>query len=101
MGAASDADQLHVAPELRFDDRQSHNARMACGIGGHEAEPETGGHHGQCPVVALAPIGGCAGDALRVENLVGVAGELAVEAMNVTLTVKLAHRKRFLTREAV
>ena len=101
MGAASDADKLHVAPELRFDHRPSHNAWIAGAIGGHEAEPETGGYHGQSPVVALAPIGGRAGDALRAENFVGVAGKLAVDAMNVALAVKLTYRKHSLIREAV
>src|SRR5215475_7117472 len=86
---ASDAHQVYIAPELRFDDRQSDNTRVLDSVRWHEGEAEASRHHRQCPIVALAPIGWHASDPLLLKDLVGIASELAVHAVNVPLAIHL------------
>src|SRR6266446_4974203 len=74
---------------------------MLDGICRHEGEAQSRRNHRKGPVVALAPIGGRAGDALLLQNLICVTGELTIYAMDVVLAVHLPHRKRPLVSEAV
>src|SRR5215204_7780915 len=72
---------------------------------GHEAEAEAARHHGEDPVVALAPIGRLAGEAVLLPERAGIAVELAVDAIEVADAFEVARpdavlgRKRMLGRK--
>src|SRR5215472_16044766 len=99
VGSAPDCDEVHLSPELRFNDRQRGDARMLDGICGHEGKSQTSSDHGHRPIVAFTPIRRGAGDTLLLKNVVGIAGKLAVHPMYVTLAVQLLDRESRLACE--
>ena len=58
--------------------RQANHALMVHRIFWHEGPADARSDHGQCPVVALAPIGGLALDVLGGKDRVGITGEFTV-----------------------
>src|SRR5262249_54922922 len=74
---------------------------MLYGIGRHEGEAQPGCYHRQSPIVAFAPIGRRAGDALLLKNLIGVPREFPVHAVNVIFAIHFSHRKFPLVGESV
>ena len=79
----------------------SDHARVLDGIGRHERETQSGSDHCQRPVVALAPVGRRAGDALFVQYTVGIAREFAVQAVNIILAIHRADGRTARIRQPV
>src|SRR5215470_7029211 len=74
---------------------------MVRGIFRHERKAEPRSDHSQGPIVALAPIGGRASHAFLLENMIGVAGELAIHSMDVAFPVQLPDREGALASESM
>src|SRR5580704_5387245 len=90
IATPSYAHQAYLSPKFRLDDRQTDHVGVFDRVCRHECESQSGGDHSQGPVVALAPIDGTAGNSLLLENVVGIPGELAVDAMDIGFVIHLS-----------
>src|SRR5436190_24382380 len=92
MRPAPHRDEIHFPPELGLDQWPHDNVRaVADRIFRHEGKAETRRSHGDDPVVALASIDAFHPGTLARENVACDLGLLAIDAVEIALTVEVAH----------